>query len=151
MGAGAAHNSLRTARVLFRGPLTQTATAWVHGQLSLAHAAVLAAATHDLADHPTVEAEPVRLQAARRLDPPRPRRALAHLGQVLDPEAAADQADRQHQRRGRWLTATVDGLLAVDGRLEPEAGQTLLAALDPLSRPTAPRMSVVGVSGGPMP
>jgi uncharacterized protein DUF222 len=34
-----------------------------------------------------------------------------------------------------WLTATFDGLLAIDGTLDPEAGQLLLAALDPLTRP----------------
>src|SRR5512133_2989984 len=41
-------------------------------------------------------------------------------------------------------------MVAVDGRLEPEAGQSLLAALEPLARP-APPMRVVGASVGPMP
>jgi Domain of unknown function (DUF222) len=31
----------------------------------------------------------------------------------------------------------LDNLVAVDGLLEPEAGQTLLAALEPLARPAA--------------
>jgi hypothetical protein len=44
----------------------------------------------------TVEAEPVLLEAARRLDPARPRQAVAHLGQVLDPDPAAAQAERRH-------------------------------------------------------
>jgi hypothetical protein len=34
------------------------------------------------------------------------------------------------------LASTLDGMVAVDGLLEPEAGQTLLAALEPLTRPT---------------
>src|SRR5512132_4286827 len=41
-------------------------------------------------------------------------------------------------------------MVAVDGRLEPEAGQSLLAALEPLARP-APPMRVVGASVGPTP
>jgi hypothetical protein len=135
MGAGAAHHSVRTARALFRGPLAATAQALTDGELSPAHATVLAAGTQDLPAHLAAEAEPVLLDAARRLDPPRLRQAVGHLRQVLDPDPAAAQAERRHGRRGLWLTATLDGMVAVDGRLEPEAGQTLLAALEPLARP----------------
>jgi hypothetical protein len=35
-----------------------------------------------------------------------------------------------------WLASTLDGMVALDGLLEAEAGQTLLAALEPLARPT---------------
>jgi hypothetical protein len=45
MGAGAAREAVRTARALFRGPLTATADALVGGQLSAAHAQVLAQGT----------------------------------------------------------------------------------------------------------
>src|SRR5215211_1675764 len=68
MDASAAHGNVRTARALFRGPLTQTATALTDGQLSPAHARVLAAGTQDLPHQLTAEAEPVLLEAARRLD-----------------------------------------------------------------------------------
>jgi hypothetical protein len=78
----------------------------------------------------------VLVEAARRLDPPRLRRAVAHLRLIADPDAATSQADRQHQQRGLWLAATFEGMVAVDGLLEPEAGQTLLSALEPLARPT---------------
>jgi Domain of unknown function (DUF222) len=86
LGAGAAHSLVRTARALFRGPLTATGQALVAGEVSLAHAQVLAHRTHDLADHMAVEAEPVLLEAARRLDPARLRQAIAHLRRVADPE-----------------------------------------------------------------
>jgi Domain of unknown function (DUF222)/HNH endonuclease len=59
MGAGAAHRNVRTARALFRGPLTQTAKALTDGQLSPAHASVLAHGTYDLPHQVTAEAEPV--------------------------------------------------------------------------------------------
>ncbi len=80
-------------------------------------------------------AEQVLVDAARRLDPARLRRVLGHLRLVADPDGAAGQAQRRHARRGLWLSPTLDGMVAVDGLLEPKAGQTLLAALEPLTRP----------------
>jgi hypothetical protein len=133
MSAGTAASLVRTARALFRGPLTQTGQALSEGTISTAHAQVLAHRTHDLADHTTAEAEPVLLEAARRLDPPRLRRVLGHLRGVADPEGADAQAERQHQQRGLWLSPTWEGMVAVNGLLEPEAGQTLVAALEPVA------------------
>jgi hypothetical protein len=135
LGASAATSSLRTARALFRGPLPATARALAAGEISPAHATVLAHGTHDLADHLTVEAEPVLLEAARRLDPPRLRRVVAHLQLVADPDGAQGRAEQRHTRRGLWLAPTWEGMVALQGLLEPEAGQTVLAALEPLARP----------------
>jgi Domain of unknown function (DUF222) len=98
---------------------------------------VLAAGTHDLPAHLTADAEPVLVAAARRLDPPRLRRVIAHRRLVADPDTAASQTQQHHQRRGLWLASTLDGMVAVEGLLEPEAGQSLLAALEPLTRPTS--------------
>jgi hypothetical protein len=136
LSAGAATSAVRTARALFRGPLSATGQALLDGELSPAHAAVLAAGTHDLPSHTTDEAEPVLLEAARRLDPPRLRRVVTHLRLVADPDSEQDRTERRHQQRGVWLTPTWEGMVALDGLLEPEAGQTLLAALEPLARPT---------------
>jgi hypothetical protein len=69
------------------------------------------------------------------LDPPRLRQAVAHLCQVVDPEGADRAAGRRHARRGLWQSPTWDAMVAVDGLLEAEAGQTVLAALEPLARP----------------
>jgi hypothetical protein len=135
LGAGTAAGSVRPARALFGGPLTATAAALTAGELSPAHARVLAHGTQDLPDHLTAEAEPVLVEAAGRLDPPRLRRVLDHLQLVADPDGADDRAGRRHGRRGLWLAPTFEGMVAVDGLLEPEAGQSLLAALEPLARP----------------
>jgi Domain of unknown function (DUF222)/HNH endonuclease len=137
MSAGAATSCVRTARALFRGPLAATAAALTSGELSPAHATVLAASTHDLPAQVAAEAEPVLLDAARRLDPPRLRQAVAHLRRVADPEGADRQAERQQERRGLWLASTWEGMVAVNGLLDPEGGQTLLAALEPLARPAS--------------
>ena len=135
LGAGTAASAVRTARALFRGPLAATAEALTGGDISPAHASVLAHGTQDLPEHVAAEAEPVLLEAAGRLDPPRLRRVLGHLQLVADPDGADAQAERRHQRRGLWLAPTFDGMVAVDGLLGPEAGQSLLAALEPLARP----------------
>src|SRR5215204_5361340 len=48
LGAGAATSSVRTARALFRGPLAATAEALTGGDISAAHARVLAHGTQEL-------------------------------------------------------------------------------------------------------
>jgi hypothetical protein len=135
MGASAASSLVRTARALFRGPLTKTAEALCGGELSVAHASALAYGTSDLPTQTAVEAEPVLVAAAHRLDPPRLRRVLGHLHQVADPDGADRHAQRQHEQRWLWLAPTFEGMVALHGLLDPEAGQTLLAALEPLARP----------------
>jgi hypothetical protein len=136
MSPTAASSLVRTARALYRGPLTGTGQALADGTISPAHAQVLAAGTQELPDHRAAEAEPVLLAAARRLDPPRLRRAITHLRFAADPESADTRAEQQHQQRGLWVSSTWEGMVAVNGLLDPEAGQTLLAALDPLARPS---------------
>jgi Domain of unknown function (DUF222) len=98
---------------------------------------VLAHGTQELAHQVAAEAEPVLLEAAGRLDPPRLRQVVGHLRGVLDPDTAASQAERGHGRRGLWLAPTWEGMVALDGLLEAEAGQSLVAALEPLARPAS--------------
>jgi hypothetical protein len=149
LGKGAARQAVCTARALYRGPLTGTAQALANGEVSAAHAGVLAAGTADLPAHTTMQAEPVLLDAARRLDPPRLRRLVGHLRYVADPEAADAEAQRRFERRGLWLAPTWEGMLAIEGLLEPEAGQTLLAPWNPLPVPPAPRMNATGINATP--
>jgi hypothetical protein len=135
MGAGAAHDAVRTARALFRGPLVETAQALTSGQLSPAHARVLANGTRQLPDRVAADAEPVLLAAAARLDPPLLRQAVGYLVEVADPQGAEVARQRRHERRGLWLASTLDDMVAVKGLLEPEAGAIVRAALEPLARP----------------
>src|SRR5829696_8893435 len=96
MSSHAAATAVRTARALFRGPLTQTATALTAGELSASHAAVLASSTQQLPDHTAMEAEPTLLDAARHLDPSQLRRVVANLQYSVDADrvtaAAASSA-----------------------------------------------------------
>jgi hypothetical protein len=80
-------------------------------------------------------AEAVLLEVAHRVDPPTLRKVAGHV-EVADPDSAQAQAQRRHERRGLWVSPTFQGMVAIDGLLEPEAGETLLTALEPLARPT---------------
>ena len=135
IGARVASAMVRTARAQFPGPLAGTARAVCAGELSPAYAQVLASGTKDLPEHVAVEAEPVLLELARRLDPTRLRQAVDHLVLVADPDGAEEQRERRHGRRRLWLAPTFEGMVAVDGLLEPAAGQLVLSALEPLARP----------------
>ena len=146
LSVDAAHSNVRTARALFGpgGALPQTAAALVAGDISPAHAKAVADGTRDLPDHVKLDAEPVLLETASRVDPPRLRQAVEHLCRVVDPEGADRAAEQRHERRGLWLSETWEGMVAVDGLLEAEAGTTLLAALEPLARPADAQDSRTG-------
>jgi hypothetical protein len=138
MSPGTASRRVRTARALHRGPLGATASALAAGEVSVQHATVLAEATHDLPPTQVIEAEEVLVQAARRLDPGRLRRLTTHLRTVIDPDATEARTRARLDRRGLWLSATYDGMVAVDGLLDPEAGEAVRSALLPLARPAGP-------------
>jgi hypothetical protein len=135
LSVDAAHGNVRTARDLFGGALPKTAAALCAGDISPAHAKLIADGTRELADHVKLEAEPVLLETASRVDPPRLRQAVTHLCRVVDPDAADRKAARCHERRGLWLSPTWEDMVAVNGLLEAEAGSILLAALEPLASP----------------
>jgi hypothetical protein len=138
MSPAAAGQRVRTARALHRGPLAATARALAQGDVSYAHAAVLADATGDLPPPRVAEAEPVLVDAARRLDPGGLRRLAAHLRDLVDPDGAEERGRARLDRRGLWLSATFEGMVAVKGLLDAEAGEAAQAALAPLARPTGP-------------
>jgi hypothetical protein len=136
--SGATANGwVRTARALYRGPLAGTAAALAAGDISPRHATVLAYGTHDLPPAAATQAEPVLLETAVRVDPPQLRKAAASVREVADPDSADARTQRQHERRGLWASPTLEGMVAIDGLLDPEAGETLLTALEPLARPTS--------------
>jgi Domain of unknown function (DUF222) len=135
MGATTAASQVRTARALFRGPMPATGAALCAGDISVAHAEVLATSSLHLPDHSVADAEATLVDAARRLDPFGLRQVVTHFEYTVDPDRADARAQRRYERRGVWVTTTMDRMVAVRGVMDPEAGQTLLAALEPLSRP----------------
>jgi hypothetical protein len=151
MGVGAASSAVRTARALFRGPLTETAAALTAGDISPAHAQVIAEGTQDLPEHVKADADPVLAESARRLDPPRLRQAVAQLVELADPEGADRAAERRHARRGLWLSPAWDRMVAVNGLLEAEAGHLVQTALEPWPARARPVMTARAASAPPTP
>ena len=136
MGAGAAATAVRTARALFGGPLTATAQALVDGEISPGPRP--GAGPRHPATSPTTW--PPRLSRCWWRRPggwtrPGCGGSWPICWLAADPEGADGQAERRHRRRGLWLASTWEGMVAVDGLLEAEAGQIVLAALEPLARP----------------
>ena len=91
-------------------------------------------------DAATIEAAEGDLLAhARTHDPGRLARIGAHLLYVLDPDGAnalAAEEARMFARREVHLNRTDAGWWRLRGRLDPEAGAELHAALDALAKPT---------------
>jgi hypothetical protein len=130
-----AASQVRTARALFRGPLPESGAALMAGEISAAHAQVLATSTLHLPNHAIHAAEPTLLDSARCQDPTGLGHVVTHTEYVIDPDAADARAQCRYERQGVWFTITIDGMVIVHGTMTPEAGHTVQAALDPLSRP----------------
>jgi Domain of unknown function (DUF222)/HNH endonuclease len=129
---------VRLARALHRGRLPAVAAALAAGQITPEHAAAITRALRDTPPDLLTELEPVALDLAGQLDPADTRRALEHLRYALDPDAEDERARRRLERRGLDLSPTLDGMLALSGLLDPEAGETVRAAITALAAPEGP-------------
>jgi Domain of unknown function (DUF222)/HNH endonuclease len=140
MAPGAARSRVVLARRMAERPAV--AAAALDGELSVDHARLVTTALAELADAAgedvAADAEAPLVDAARRCDSGRLRREIAHARHALAPEAAVADAERLHERRRFDVATTFDGAVHVDGLLDPEAGELLLAALAPLSGRTGP-------------
>ena len=134
LSPGEAGERVRTARVL-ADDLPVTADALAAGDLSYAHARVLAAAAPELPADKLGALEPVLVEAARHADPARLRAVLADLRAHADPAGAEAAAAAAHDRRRLTVAGTFAGAVVLDGVLDPEGGATVLAALAPLAAP----------------
>lgn len=77
------------------------------------------------------EAELALVEAARRHALPDLRRAVAHWRQLVERDRATSASDAGAGRAARRLHAsvTLDGMVRVDGDLDPETGSSLLTAI----------------------
>jgi hypothetical protein len=75
------------------------------------------------------EAEELLVDAARSLGIRDLRRALDHWRGAVDHRAAEDADRERYERRNLHVSPTFDGMVRVDGDLDPENGQALLTAL----------------------
>jgi len=133
---GEASSRAKVAAAITVGPLQTTGAAMKAGEISWRHAAVIQATTRDCPEAKRDEAEHALQQPAKELDPMLLRRVGAELLHRLDVDRAEAAAVRRLERRGLDVAETFDGMVAVNGLLDPLTGATLLSALDAKVSPT---------------
>jgi hypothetical protein len=129
-----AHGLVRVARSI-RDDLPATRDALAEGAVSAQHVAAIAAVVQKVGVEHARQAEPILLELARRSEPSVVRRAAAHLHATVNPEGAQASLDKVYARRGVTLS-TVGDRAYLDGVLDLESAETLLAALAPLMSPS---------------
>src|SRR5215467_377803 len=104
------------------------------GEVNLAHVGVITRSAEQVGCEALRDAEPILLEAARRLDARHLRYVTAQLRHCLDPDGSLKDANRDYERRHLYLSELLDGMFAVDGMLDAE-GALLRSALDALMGP----------------
>ena len=132
-----AHAGQQAAVAAVLSKLPGTASAYAAGALSIAHVAVLARGAERIGIDTVAAAEPILLEAAAVLDPAGLRRVLTHLRHVVDPDGADDDAAAAYERRGLWCSPTLDGMVVLDGLLDPDTGAALMEAVNSGPPPAA--------------
>jgi len=117
---------LRWARALEAMPRTRQALA--DGDVTASATAVLVAAAESRPE-PFGRSEAILVDAARTLPVRDLRRVVAYWRQVVDAAGAEDEAQRRFELRRLHVSPTLDGMVRVDGDLDPETGQALISAL----------------------
>jgi hypothetical protein len=132
----AAAGRVAAARELADLPLATQAFA--DGDISYAHAAMIARTSEKLGDKMESNAETILVTAAKELDLARLRMVTIKLQHFLDPDSVREEANESHELRFLHLSQTLDGVFYINGRLDSEAGAILQTALNALSGPPTP-------------
>jgi uncharacterized protein DUF222/HNH endonuclease len=117
---------VRFARALESMPATAEALA--SGEVSATAVSLLLSA-RDACPEQFAVAEETLVEAGRTLSVGELKRAVDYWRQSADAESAADEEERRFERRNLHVSPTLDGMVRVDGDLDPETGQTLITAL----------------------
>ncbi|HVF04902.1 MAG TPA: DUF222 domain-containing protein [Frankiaceae bacterium] len=125
-----ARRTVGLARALDRLPLT--AAAWSAGQVTAAHARVLAAQTRHLDPATVAAGEASLVRWARELDPLRFATVVRRWVATVAPEEFERDTERRYDTRWLTLGRTFGGMTSIAGMLDPEAGILLTGALDAL-------------------
>jgi hypothetical protein len=112
-----------------------SAAALQTGTISYPHVQVVTRALADLPSEHHDSAERLLLDAAQQLDPGRLRAVGVRLRETINRDYAERSSQRDHARRYLHVSQTLDGMVAIDGRLDAEAGAVLPSALMPLAAP----------------
>ncbi|MFL5797892.1 MAG: DUF222 domain-containing protein [Actinomycetota bacterium] len=121
-----AARQVRTARALEAMPAVREAL--YEGEVSTSAVGQLVAA-QEANPEEFHKVESVLVDAARTLPVRDLRRAVSHWKDMVDADAAAKADRERYDRRGLHASPTFEGMVRVDGNLDPETGQCLITAL----------------------
>ncbi len=119
------------------GQLGATAEAMLNGSVTWRHALVIDRALAQVPVEHRDEAEGSLIDHASKLDPGQLRCVGDRLVHCFDRERADEAAIRKLDRRGLSVAETIDGMVSVNGLLDPSTGALLMTALDVKLRPTS--------------
>jgi Domain of unknown function (DUF222)/HNH endonuclease len=128
MTHGAAAASVSLARSLERLP--HTADAFANGDISRAHAQVIARSATDARVAELAQVESSLMQVAAASSPSALRGVVQYVTDALDGDGGARSAAQRHEQRHLHVSPTLDGMVAIDGMLDPEGGEVVLSALE---------------------
>jgi uncharacterized protein DUF222/HNH endonuclease len=126
MAPSEAKQHVRTARALEQMSVAQRALS--DGELSGSAIRVLVEAREECPEE-FAGSENALVDAARALSVRELRALVAHWRQAASPARAEERDQRMHAVRRLYVSPTLDGMVRVDGDLDPETGQTLMTAL----------------------
>lgn len=143
--SGQASDLVRTARTL-HSSLPSTETALREGEITVHHARTIARTARLVEDQLGASAgeggiadvERVMLDVGRAVDAGSLAGFATRVRQVVDPEGALTDANRAHERRWLSTATTLDGMVSIDGLLDPEAGALVLTAFASATAPRGP-------------
>jgi hypothetical protein len=126
LAANVAARQVRLARAIEGMPLVAEALA--AGEIATSAAEML---VHARESDPEAFArcEEALVDAARSLPIAGLRRVLEHWRQAQDMADAERREDERFQRRRLHVSPTLDGMVRIDGDLDPETGEAVMAAL----------------------
>jgi len=130
MDAGAARAAVNLAKALHRLPATEKA--FDAGEISRAHAAVIANAYTEERAEQLAEIEAGLVDVARRVDPKSLRAAVARYTDAIDGDGGAGN-DEQAYAKNRFHASLVGDRVHVNASLDPEAGEIVSAAVEAMA------------------
>ncbi len=129
---GAANASLKLARKLRQLPVVSDAFA--AGEISRQHAAVVAEACTTERATTISELEKPIVDAAKVATPKELGQIMQRITDALDGDDGATSANEKFARRRLHMSEMLDGMVKLDGLLDPELGQRLRAQVNAMAR-----------------
>jgi hypothetical protein len=137
LSAATAHQRVRVAR-LSRSALAAPLAAVAAGECGVEHLKAIERGTHSVPPSQRDQAVTVLTELARTASVEDVRVASRRLREVVDPDGAALDLDRQFERRHLTISPLLDGMSSIDGVLDAEGAALLSTALEPFLTPTGP-------------